>query len=327
MKGDSMHFSTSLSTSIRRACLAAILLAAGAQAQDTPARTGFDDFARMARANPPRPVAAPAIKAIVLAATGSPDTAIWETMFGQTTVRNVTQPVLYPVLPPEGKANGTALVIAPGGGFLSLSMDSEGLALARLLAARGVSCFVLAYRLDPTPKDPAGFLDAVGRRFASAKKAAINTPLKDDGAQVLAQADGLAAIRYVRAHAADFGIDSKRIGMIGFSAGGRTTMNVVTSYDAPARPDFIGVIYGMPNGRPVPPDAPPAFVALAADDDLAGHAGVPIFEAWRAAGKPVELHVYAGGGHGFGMRTTGTTADHWSEDFIHWMQAGKLLAQ
>jgi acetyl esterase/lipase len=317
-----MYFSTRL----RGACLAGILLLGQtAQAQDKPPKTTFDDFARMARANPPRPTAPPAIEPISLAATGSRQSDVWETMFGQLSLRNVTQPALYPVLPPAGKANGTALVIAPGGGFLSLSFDSEGLAVARYLAARGVTCFVLAYRLDPTPKDPAAFLDTVERRFASVTPNSTRTVLKDDGAQVMAQADGLAAIRYVRAHAKDFGIAADRIGMLGFSAGARTTMNVVTSYDAPARPDFIGVMYGVSSGRPVPQDAPPAFVALAADDPLSGHAGVPIFEEWRAAGKPVELHVYAAGGHGFGMRKTCTCADHWIDDFVVWMQAMKLL--
>lgn len=317
-----------LFASVRDACLAGILLLATcAHAQDAPAKTAFDDYARMARANPPRPAPAPAIKPIPLAATGSRQSDVWETMFGQLSLRNVTQPALYPVLPSPGKANGTALVIAPGGGFLSLSFDSEGLAVARYLAARGVACFVLAYRLDPTPADPAAFMDAVERRFASVTPNSKRTVLKDDGAQVLAQADGLAAIRYVRAHAKDFGIAPNRIGMIGFSAGGRTTMNVVTSYDAPARPDFIGVMYGVSSGRPVPQDAPPAFVALAADDPLSGYAGVPIFEEWRAAGKPVELHVYAAGGHGFGMRKTGTSADNWIEHFTQWMRASGLLPQ
>jgi acetyl esterase/lipase len=321
-----MHFPTLIRSTRGAAVLACTLFfAAGAQAQDgKPAKPGMDAFMRAAQANPPRPIAAPALQRIPLAA-GSPQSEIWESMFGQTTLRNVTQPALYPVLPPAGKANGTALVIAPGGGFLSLSFDSEGLALARLLAARGVTCFVLAYRLDPTPKDPVRFMDAVGRRFASLNKDATGSTLPDDGAQVLAQADGLAAIRYLREHAGDYGIDKQRIGMIGFSAGGRTTMNVVAHYDAATRPDFIGVLYGAARSLVVPADAPPAFIALAADDDLAGHAGVPIFEAWRAAGKAVELHVYAAGGHGFGMRTTGTTADHWSEDFTHWLQAAKLV--
>jgi acetyl esterase/lipase len=247
-------------------------------------------------------------------------------MFGQTTLRNVTQPALYPVLPPAGKANGTALVIAPGGAFLSLSFDSEGLLVARRLAERGVTCFVLAYRLDPTPQDPAAFMQVVAKRFSMPAKRRTSIDI-DSPAVAQAQEDGLAALRWVRAHAGDYGIDMKRIGMIGFSAGGKTTMNVATAYDAASRPDFIGVIYGAAPERPVPKDAPPAFIALAADDGLLGHASVPIFEDWRAAGKSAELHVYAAGDHGFGMRRMGTTSDHWIEHFEQWMQASKLLPQ
>jgi acetyl esterase/lipase len=317
------------SASIRGACAAALLfLAAGAHAQDAPARDKLDDFVRMAQANPPRPAPAPAIKPIPLGAGGSPATETWETMFGQTTLRNVTQPALYPVLPPAGKANGTALVIAPGGAFLSLSFDNEGMLVARYLAERGVTCFVLAYRLEPTPKDPREFMAVVGKRFSGAAGAQrIHADLNESPAVLQAQDDGLAAIRYLRTHAAALRIDPGRIGFIGFSAGGITAMNVATAYDAASRPDFIGVVYGAGPARPVPADAPPAFVALAADDGLMGRAGVPIFESWRAAGKPVELHMYAAGDHGFGMRRTGTSADNWIEHFTQWLRASKLLPQ
>lgn len=318
---------------LRFACGAALLaallsFAVRAHAQDKlPAATGFEAFARMAAANPPRPAPAPDIKPIPLAATGSPATAMWETMFGQLTVRNVSQPALYPVLPAAGKANGTALVIAPGGAFLSLSFDSEGLLVARHLAERGVTCFVLAYRLEPTPQDPGAFLGVVGKRFAAPRAGRTRIDPAESPAIALAQEDGLAAMRYVRAHAAGYGIDPKRIGILGFSAGGMTAMNVATAYDAASRPDFVGVIYGAAPARPVPQDAPPAFIALAANDPLLGHASVPIFEDWRAAGKPVELHVYAAGDHGFGMRRMGTTSDHWIEHFVQWMQASKLVPQ
>jgi dienelactone hydrolase len=318
-----------LSNAIRSACaIGALFLAAGAHAQDGAGKTTtLDDFLRMSLANPPRPTAAPAIQPIALAASGSPRTDMWETMFGQTTLRNVTQPALYPVLPAPGKANGTALVIAPGGAFLSLSFDSEGLMVARYLAERGVTCFVLAYRLEPTPTDPVVFMQAVAKRFSAPKPNRTRADLAESPAVAEAQADGLAAIRYVRTHAASYGIDPARIGMIGFSAGGITTMNVATAYDAGSRPDFIGVIYGAGPERPVPKDAPPAFIALAANDPLLGHASVPIFEDWRAAGKPVELHVYAAGDHGFGMRKTGTGADNWIGHFVQWLQASRLVPQ
>jgi acetyl esterase/lipase len=311
------------------ACAAGLLLlAAGAYAQEPPPPAGgFDEFARTARANPPRPAPAPAIRPIALASIGNPSTATWETMFGQTTVRNVTQPALYPVLPSAGTANGTAVVIAPGGAFLSLAFDSEGLLVARYLAARGITCFVLAYRLEPTPRDPGAFLQIVEKRFSTPRPGRTAIDPTESPAIALAQQDGLAAMRWVRTHAGDYGVDPKRIGMLGFSAGGMTTMNVATAYDAASRPDFIGVLYGAGPSRPVPPDAPPAFIALAANDPLLGHASVPIFEEWRAAGKSVELHVYAAGDHGFGMRHTGTSADNWSGHFVQWLQASKLAPQ
>ncbi|MCS0630192.1 alpha/beta hydrolase [Telluria mixta] len=320
-----MHFPPLL----RSAWAAAILLSGpGAHADDAARKSGFEEFARLAQANPPRPAAAPAIKPIPLSAEGTRATDTWETMFGQTTLRNVTQPALYPVLPAAGKANGTAVVIAPGGAFLSLSFDSEGLLVARYLAERGITCFVLAYRLEPTPADPHAFLQKVGARFGgAAARPRTRTDLNESPAVLQAQEDGLAAMRYVRAHAAGLRIDPRRIGFIGFSAGGITAMNVATAYDPASRPDFIGVIYGAAPERPVPRDAPPAFVALAADDALMGRAGVPIFEDWRAAGKPVELHVYAAGDHGFGMRKTGTSADNWIGHFVQWMRASELVPQ
>jgi acetyl esterase/lipase len=168
----------------------------------------------------------------------------------------------------------------------------------------------------------------IGKRFSGAAGAQrTHADLNESPAVLQAQDDGLAAIRYLRAHAGAYHIDPQRIGFIGFSAGGITAMNVATAYDAASRPDFVGVIYGAAPQRPVPRDAPPAFVALAADDALMGRAGIPIFEEWRAAGKPVELHVYAAGDHGFGMRKTGTSADNWIEHFTQWMRASKLLPQ
>jgi acetyl esterase/lipase len=311
------------------ACAAGCLLIAfGAQAQDkAPASSGFEEFARAAMANPPRPIAAPAITRIPLAVTGTPKSEIWETMFGQTTLRNVTQPALYPVLPAAGNANGTAVIIAPGGAFLSLSFDTEGMLAARYLAQKGVSCFVLAYRLELTAADPKLFMQAVARRFGSGPVQRTRTDLNESPAVLQAQEDGLAAVGFLRTHAGEYGIDPRRIGFIGFSAGAITAMNVATAYSAANRPDFVGSIYGAAPARPVPKDAPPAFVALAANDPLMGHAGVPIFEDWRAAGKSVELHVYAAGDHGFGMRKTGTSADNWIEHFYQWLQASGQVPQ
>jgi acetyl esterase/lipase len=314
-------------TLMRGAALAALLLAhaAGALAAEPAAPEPKKDMAAFFAANPPKP-ASPATEAsIALLPGGSPAGETWETSFGHRTVRNVTQPALYPVRPAAGKANGTALVIAPGGAFLALAFDTEGMMLANYLAQQGVTCFVLKYRLDPTPVDPAGFMRTVGERMRKAKPRMTRGDLVDSRAQPLAEQDGLAAIAWVRSHAGDYGIDPRRIGIIGFSAGGMTAMNVATAYKPESRPDFVGVVYGAAPQRPVPKDAPPIFIAMAADDGLLGHASIPIFEDWRAAGKPAELHVYAAGEHGFGMRTVGTSADNWSAHFLQWLKASRLV--
>lgn len=225
-----------------------------------------------------------------------------------TVVMNVVTPTITAYLPEPAKATGTGVVIAPGGAFVALAISLEATDLARWLQERGVAAFVLKYRTVEKKQDgiPRMDMDTAGRYGI---------------------ADGIQALTVVRRHAAAWGVSPDRVGIVGFSAGGITTMNVATAYDASSRPDFIGVIYGAAPARPVPKDAPPAFIALAADDGLMGHAGVPIFEDWRAAGKPVELHVYAAGDHGFGMRNTGTSADNWLEHFTQWMRASKLLPQ
>jgi acetyl esterase/lipase len=274
------------------------------------------------KAHPPQKIAAPAdLHSIALSNTGSPASEIWETdMTGWRTVRDVTQPSLISVLPKRGTANGTAIVIAPGGGFFNLSIDTEGLQVANYLAEHGIVCFVLRYRLDSTPADVDGYWNALAVRFANVNPKQTHADLAYPSV-TLAQADGLAALTWVRDHAADFGIDAHRIGFMGFSAGGITTMNVATAYDARSRPDFIGVIYGGMPERAVPADAPPAFVVVAADDPLLGYAAAPIFDAWRSAGKPAELHIYANGGHGFGSKKQGTSSDHWLDDYLNWLIA------
>ena len=299
-------------------------ISSGAFAADPPSSgPSPKEFEAILKAHPPQPTTPPNIQPIPLSHVGSSGTAQWETMESWRTVRNVTQPALYPVLPDSGKANGTAVIIAPGGAFLTLSFDTEGMEVAKYLAARGVTCFVLTYRVDATPKDTDGLIHAIMERMghAPAKMTHADIPSPSES---LAQADGLSAIAYVRTHFKDYSIDPNKIGFMGFSAGGMTTMNVATSYDAKTKPDFLGVIYGAMPKRPVPGDAPPAFIALAADDPLLGYASVPIFDAWREAGKSVELHIYAHGSHGFGMRKVGTSADHWIDDYYNWLLAEHL---
>jgi len=242
--------------------------------------------------------------------------------------RNVTRPVLIPYLPDAGQANGTAVIVAPGGGFEFLSMQSEGVQVARWLAARGITVFVLKYRLNQTPADAATYEADLKRRFTA--MAAGQPPRADDLARtpgaLQAMADGLAAVRRVRELAARWNVAPNRIGIIGFSAGGIVAMNAATKYDAANRPDFAGSIYGaLPAGNVVPDDAPPLFLAVSADDPLLAGASQPIFEAWRAKKRAVELHVYEKGGHGYGMNRSGASSDHWIEEFYWWLEAGGLV--
>lgn len=309
------------------AAVATVLITASALAQDGAVSrpAAMKDMTAFLAANPPKLISPASETSIPLRNSGSADSEVWFNMFGHRVVRNVTQAAVYPVRPPAGKANGTAVVIAPGGAFLSLAFDTEGMMVANYLAEQGITSFVLKYRVDPTPTENADFLKVVGARIGGGNPRRSRIDPNESKAIALAQEDGLAAVRWVRAHAGEYGIDPARIGIMGFSAGGMTAMNVATAYDVAGRPDFVGVIYGAAPSRPVPQDAPPVFIAVAADDGVLAHASVPIFEDWRAAGKSAELHIYAAGEHGFGMRKMGTSADNWSEHFLQWMKSGRLV--
>jgi acetyl esterase/lipase len=247
-----------------------------------------------------------------------------EMLLGELRVRNVSQPSLTPFLPAPGKATGAAVIVAPGGGFMMLSWESEGTAVAKRLADAGVAAFVLKYRLDATPDDTQAFTRQFMASMASlAKDASAAKPMTPFADEIPAAADGAEAVRLVRRRAAEWGIDPHRVGLVGFSAGGITAANVATG-DPSGRPDFVGIIYGA-LGRPAPADAPPAFIATAADDPLLRNAAIPMFDAWRAAGRPAELHLYEKGGHGFGMVSKGSSSDHWFDEFLWWMQARGLM--
>jgi acetyl esterase/lipase len=247
---------------------------------------------------------------------GASQVELWEQQGNERRARNVTVPVLIPVLPPAGKANGTAVIILPGGAFRRLAMDKEGLAVANLLAQQGVSAYVLKYRLVETPASRADMVLDMRKAMASGK--AIGTfPLAID--------DGHRAMQIVRENAGRWGLRPDRIGMIGFSAGAMTTLEVVLGPDPASRPDFAGIIYGPMGERPVPGDAPPLFVALAADDPLFAHGDFGLVSAWQKSGRPVELHFFGKGGHGFGMARQGFTSDLWSEQFLAWMRMRGLI--
>jgi acetyl esterase/lipase len=230
---------------------------------------------------------------------------------------NVTVPSLTVVRPAPGKGVGTAVVVAPGGAFQVLAWQEEGLRVAHWLADRGITAFVLKYRVRTRPEGQprlGGDFDAVEAKLRPVERFAF--------------ADGAQAIRLVRANAARFGIDPHRVGMIGFSAGAITTMGVVLAGDPAARPDFAASIYGAMQDGPVARDAPPVFIAAAADDDLVPPAkSVAIFTRWRDAGRPAELHLFEHGGHGFGLRVQHLPVDGWPTLFEAWLREHGWLPQ
>jgi acetyl esterase/lipase len=230
-------------------------------------------------------------------------------------VSNVTVPTLTVYRPAAGKANGTAVIVIPGGGFQMLAMDHEGHDVARWLTERGITAFVLKYRVRMIPgfkmpgdlrKHPERF-----REFAASF----------DQGRPFAIADGLQAMRYVRANATQLGIDPERLGMIGFSAGAITTMGVILDGTAAERPNFAAPIYGaMIEDKAPPVDGPPLFLVVTQDDNaVPAEQSVQIYNRWTAAGLPAELHVYERGGHGFGMRKLKDPVGQWTQAFEAWL--------
>ncbi len=243
----------------------------------------------------------------------------WHKQYGSLFARNVTIATLTPYLPDPAKATGTAVIVAPGGGFRTLSMENEGSDVARALAARGVAAFVLKYRLVPTPPDMPGFERSMREMFSGASR-----PPPMDAAQAAASiapqlADARAAFALVRRRAAEWHVDPARVGMVGFSAGAMLTLATALSGND-AKPAFIGIIYGPLAAVTVPADAPPMFVALAADDPFFGNSGTGLIDSWKAARRPVEFHLYEQGGHGFGMYPKETTSTGWFDAFASWMR-------
>lgn len=305
---------------IRVVALALALAPAIALAQAGP-------FRALDLPTPPSPDAIPLYPAGTLPRPAV--TERWNRMVGEIgpahvddrSVRNVTEPTITPVLPDPAKATGAAVIVAPGGAFQSLSIDSEGFAVARRLADRGIAAFVLKYRLNETPADNDAFLARIGAIFA----AAARDDAKPDVSEPRATADALQALKLVRAQAARWRVDPARVGMIGFSAGAMTAMQAVLTGAPEQRPAFFGYIYGPMLPVAVPADAPPMFAALALDDGLFGRQGFGVVEAWHKAKRPVELHAYEHGDHGFGTGRPGTTSVQVIPEFVAWMEANGWL--
>ena len=235
---------------------------------------------------------------------------------GERQVSSVHKPSITPFLPAKEKATGAAVLVIPGGGHRMLCVDHEGAYVAEWLAAHGVAAFVLKHRLA-----------------------------REEGSTYTIERDSLAdtqrAMRLIRSRAAEWGIDPARLGAMGFSAGGelvalawmRPSEGAADAADPldklSARPAFQALIYPGRSGDVVPvKDAPPAFLACGEKDRQDISEGLAeMYLRFKRAGASAELHVYAGAGHGFGLRPTmkGPLAG-WPDRFAEWLDGRGFLA-
>jgi acetyl esterase/lipase len=230
---------------------------------------------------------------------------------GEHVISSVHQPSITVYLPTKATAMGAAVVIAPGGGHAELWVDHEGYTVAKWLSEHGVAGFVLKYRL--------------------AREAGSSYTVEGNSLP-----DMQRAIRLVRSRAAEWGVDPQCVGVMGFSAGGDVAARAATQFDAgntsapdpidrlSSKPAFQALIYpGLPQDLPVSKDERAAFLLCGADDRAGISEGLPeLFVQLKHTGVPAELHVYAGVGHGFGIRSANTGAIAGGPDrFLEWLGA------
>lgn len=240
---------------------------------------------------------------------------IWQT----EVITNVSTPTLELFLAPDSINTGTSVIIAPGGGLYAHSIESEGNMVARWLNKKGINAFVLKYRLVPSGEDGVADMNRDSARDPVSFIAGVKKVLE------LSIADGLNAVAYLRRHAQELNINSANIGFMGFSAGGAVTMGVNYTATEATRPNFLVAVYPWADAMPVQipkEDAPPLLVVCASDDPLNLAApAVDLYKAWLEKKRPVALHMYSQGGHGFGMRKKGLPSDQWIQRFYEWSVA------
>lgn len=230
---------------------------------------------------------------------------------------NVTDPTLV-VYEPE-TPNGIAVILCPGGSYHVLNIEHEGTKVAKQLNKNGITVFLFKYRLAQS------FTNDPWVEMMETRKDAEKLRQKIAEPRNMAISDLNRAIALVRKIAPTYKIDSNKIGIMGFSAGGFMVANVAYNFSPDARPDFVAPIYcviGNIENRIVKVDAPPLFIVAATDDALAKVSNsVELYSDWIKANKSAELHLYSKGGHG--LRTLPSST--WSDRFIDWLQSEGFL--
>jgi len=244
-------------------------------------------------------------------------------------VRNVSAPSLTVFRPDAAKANGIGVIVAPGGGWRILAWEHEGIDLANWLAERGYTAFLLKYRVMGTPLDPDAFAESRQpppgpspfEQAANAPRALTELTRGSKStayAREIAAEDGVRALGLIRERADDWGVKPDRIGMIGFSAGAFLAVDVAMTPDTNLA--FVAPIYGgETSGRQVAADAPPLFTTIAQDDRMLFKVVEGLYADWSNADRPAELHIFAKGGHGFGMVRRGLPVDRWIDLLEDWL--------
>lgn len=283
------------------------------------------------------PTSPPEIPLYAGVAPGSEQWTLPEsTMLMKTTaiIRNVVQPRLTVFAPSPEKNNGTAVIVAPGGGMLYLSIESEGYGVARWLAERGFTAFVLKYRTLQMAETDSEFYKATIKLLmqsmgqASQPGGAVDSVLTSP--TTIAVADGVQAIRVVRSLADAYQYSVNRVVTLGFSAGGRVAIGGAFQPDPADRPNYTAWIYAgifekhVSVPFDIPKGVPPVFMAAATNDPLFRTMSYPLYDAMVKSGTSVELHIFERGGHGFGIVPQGRPSDHWIDEFHWWLESHGL---
>ncbi len=262
---------------------------------------------------------------------------------------NVVEPTLTLFQPAPGNASDVAVIVCPGGGFTALSWDTEGPNVAKKLAEKGITAFVLKYRIaysggtreevnlvcqssyggQPVTPEITGLINknmeisrSISEDFGKRDTATLKMDkevLRSIGNIIKMSADdGRKAIEYVRMNADTWNINPDKIGIMGFSAGGMLSLEVAFNHDKKSKPDFIGVMYGSLGFKGIPDDPMPMFMA-ASQYEATGTAAA-LYESWCDANIEAEIHSFTGTRHGFGYRNNNDRVNIWLELFTGFLQ-------